>query len=348
MTRRALPVGKLPPPLLAKLLAGAPAFDARVIQGPAPGIDCAVIDLGAQLLVLKSDPITFATEEMGWYLVQVNANDIATTGAIPRWLLLTLLLPDKDTTESSVMKVVESVYQACEAMNVSVVGGHSEVTYGLDRPLAIGTMVGEVERGNLIMPDSAEPGDRVLLTKGVAIEATAILAREFGDRLEGKIGPGELGEAKDYLFNPGISVLVDAQIAVGAGKVSAMHDPTEGGLWSALWEMAEATGKSLVVNRNSFFSSQITMKICRVMSIDPYAAISSGALLLTAAPGDSGRIADALIKSGIRCADIGFVEAGPPVVWEETEKARDRAQAPRPRRDEIARLFEELTRQPAP
>jgi hydrogenase expression/formation protein HypE len=324
------------------MLAEAPSFDSRVILGPGPGIDCAVIDVGSNLLVFKSDPITFATSDIGWYLVQVNANDIATTGAVPRWLLLTLLLPEGVTTNDSALRVVRSAYEACSAMNVSVVGGHTEVTHGLDRPIAIGTLIGEVEHGRLVTPNGARVGDRVLLTKGVAIEATAIIAREFQERLSGIISPTELQVAQNFLTTPGISVLADAQLAIDAGNVTAMHDPTEGGLWSALWELAEAIGQTIVFNPDSVFVSPVTAKICRAVSIDPFAAISSGALLLTAPPVDSGLIIQALEQSAIHCADIGFVEAGPSAVWRVDQGGIDRESALRPQRDEVARLYEEM------
>jgi hydrogenase expression/formation protein HypE len=343
LTEEALPVGKLPPPLLARLLAEAPSFDPRIILGPAPGVDCAVIDVGSTLLAIKSDPITFATDDIGWYLVQVNANDIATTGAVPRWMLLTLLLPEGSTTNESATDVFRSVYEACSELKVSVVGGHSEVTHGLDRPIAAGTLIGEVERDRLVIPGGAMPGDRVLLTKGVAIEATAIIAREFSDSLSDLMTPSELNEARDYLKSPGISVVADAQIAIDAGHVTAMHDPTEGGLWSALWELSEATGHSIVVNPEHVHVSLITAKICRAMTVDPYSAISSGALLLTASPEDSTPIIEALNGSGIHCADIGYVEDGPAVVWQVSEGTGDRVRGARPQRDEIARLFEAVS-----
>src|SRR5512141_40767 len=107
-----LPLGKLPPDFLARLLAGAPIKDSRVLYGPGIGLDCAVIDLGERMLVFKSDPITFATDDIGWYAVQVNANDIATTGAAPRWMLATLLLPENATSQASVETIFSQIYQA--------------------------------------------------------------------------------------------------------------------------------------------------------------------------------------------------------------------------------------------
>jgi hydrogenase expression/formation protein HypE len=332
-----LPLGKLPPHLLTQLLAQAPITDSRVLVGPGVGFDCAVIDLGATLLVLKSDPITFATDEIGWYLVQVNANDIATTGATPRWLLVTLLLPEEQTTAALVHEISGQIYAACREIGVSVVGGHSEVTYGLERPLVVGTMIGEVAHDRLVTPTGAQPGNRLLLTKGVPIEATAILAREFAGRLTGTLSPDDLAQAREFLVNPGISVLRDAQVAMQAGRVTAMHDPTEGGLAAALWELAKASGCSLEVVQTAVPIPPLAGRICQALGLDPLAAIASGAMLLTVEAADSMAISQALQSAGIACAEIGHVAEGLPGVW--LTKEAGRRLLPRPEQDEIARAY---------
>lgn len=334
-----LPVGKLSPELLQRLLSQAPPQDPRVLIGPGIGLDCAVIDFGEKLLVLKSDPITFATDEIGWYAVQVNANDIATTGAQPRWMMATLLLPERRTQPELVERIASQVYTAAQSIGVSVIGGHTEITYGLDRPILAGTMIGEVDRENLVTPRGARPGDRLLLTKGVPIEGTAILARELPGRLSRELSPAELEQACGFLHEPGISILKDAQIATRAGRVTAMHDPTEGGLASALWELAEASCCSLIVDNARVPVPSLSARICKLLGLDPLAAIASGALLLTASPTDAPRIRQALEAEGIRCAEIGRVDSGPPAVWD-ISLARP-ALLPRPARDEIAKLFEQ-------
>ena len=313
--------------------------DERVLVGPGIGLDCAVISLDEHLLVFKSDPITFTSEELGWYLVNINANDIACTGAMPRWLLVVLLLPEGRATEVSTRSIFQEIFAACEQVGISLVGGHTEVAHGLDRPVAIGTMIGEVARENLITPRDASPGDRILLTKGVPIEGTAILAREFGDRLGDVLSDAELRRAAGFLYDPGISVLRDARLATAAGKVTAMHDPTEGGLASALWELAVASGASLVVDPDAVPVPALSARICAALGLDPLAAIASGALLMTAPSLDSAQIRAAVQAEGIRCAEIGFVEQGEPGVWRETPEGREAI--PWPERDEIARLFEE-------
>lgn len=328
-------MGKLPPDFMAQLLARAPLSDPRVLIGPGTGLDCAVIDLGDRCLVLKSDPVTFATDQIGWYAVQVNANDIATTGADPRWMLATLLLPDGKADRGMVEGIFDQLGQSCRDLGISLVGGHTEVTHGLDHPVISAALIGEVERGRLILPGGAQPGNRLLLTKGVPVEAVSLLAREFPQRLRELLSQAELDEARDYLFKPGISVVQDARLAVRAGRVTAMHDPTEGGLASALWELAEASHTRLVVDPSAMVVPLLAQRICDHLVINPLASIASGALLLACAAQDSDAICSALQTAGIPCAEIGSVEAGDPQVVKPGGML-----LPRPARDEIARLFE--------
>jgi len=301
-------------------------------------LDCAVVALDETCLVFKSDPITFATAEIGWYAVQVNANDVATTSAVPRWFILTALLPEGKTTTKTVESISQQVFDACRALGISVIGGHTEITYGLDRPILIGTMIGEVSREALITPRGASPGDRLLLTKGIPIEGTAILAREFSNRLKNVCTADEIQVASNFLYDPGISVVRDAQLAVQAGKVTAMHDPTEGGLVNALWELAEACGHTLVFNPEAVFIPPLSKKICEAFGIDPLRTIASGALLLTTISEDTGAICHALNAGGILCAEIGSVEVGPTRVLQTARQGR--GLLPRPDRDEIARILD--------
>jgi hydrogenase expression/formation protein HypE len=333
-----LPVGKLPPELLAEILSRAPISDGRVVLGPGVGLDCAVVELDDRMLVFKSDPITFTADQIGWYAVQINANDIATSGAEPLWFLATLLLPQGSTAPSAVKEIFDQVYRACAELDISVIGGHTEITYGLDRPIIVGTLVGEVAKERLVTPRGVLPGDRLLLTKGVPIEATAILARELPERLFANLSSEELEQARNFLYDPGISVVRDAQVAMRAGLVNGMHDPTEGGLYAAVWEMAEATGCSLVVDPQAVPVPELARRICQAVEIDPLGAIASGALLLASPPEQAVKIRDALDSLGIRGTEIGWVEEGPPEAWQVSGGMR--TPLPRPERDEIARLFD--------
>jgi hydrogenase expression/formation protein HypE len=335
-----LPLGKLPPELLERILKQAPLFDKRLFLGPGTGLDCAILDFGDRYLVLKSDPITFATEEIGWYLVQVNTNDIATTGAVPKWLMVTALLPEGKTTTELVETISQQVYKACQAHQISMIGGHTEITHDLDRPLLVGTLIGEVAHNKLVTPRGARPGDLILLTKGVPIEGTAILAREFPSRLAETLSADEISLARQFLHQPGISVLKEAQIAVQIGGVTAMHDPTEGGLAAALWELAKASDNSLEIDANAVPIPPLSRRICQIFGIDPLATIASGALLMTCAPNQADQIQLAIQSEAIPCAKIGTVLEGPPRVWETTPGTGHKPLV-YPPRDEIARIFEQ-------
>jgi len=333
-----LPVGKLPPDILATLLANAPSQDSRLIIGPGIGLDCAVIDMGTTLLTLKSDPITFATDEIGWYAVQVNANDIATSGAVPRWFLVTLLLPQERTSQEMLEAITQQLFNACRELGIVLVGGHTEVTADLLRPIIVGTMIGEVEKTKLITPRGAQPGNRLLLTKGVPIEGTAILAREFSDRLINILTQDELNTAANFLYDPGISVLHDTRLALVAGTVTAMHDPTEGGLACALWELAQACQYQILFDPKVVPIPSISARICHTLNIDPLSAIASGALLLTCPPEDASSIQVALQAEGIACTDIGSIAEGPTSVRQLTVTGYE--PFPYPERDAIASLFD--------
>jgi hydrogenase maturation factor len=294
--------------------------------------------MGERYLVVKSDPITFATDEIGWYVVHINANDLATMGARPRWLLMTLLLPEKKTDEAMVEEIFAQVSHACQELGVVLCGGHTEITYGLDRPIAVGLMLGEVEKADLVRTAGAQMGDDVILTKGIAIEGTAVLAREQAEVLTAQLGPELVLCGQRFLQDPGISVMHDAEIVCRTGRPHAMHDPTEGGVATGLWELAQASGQGLVVELEKIYLFPETAAFCRALDLDPLGTLASGALLVTAAPEDSSRMVDALISAGIRASVIGTVVEGPSSVW--VKSADGLTSLPVFERDELARLFE--------
>lgn len=333
-----LPVGKLPPALLSKVLAAMPTQDSSVVLGPGIGLDCAILDISGRLLVLKSEPITFATDEIGWYSIQIAANDIATTGAVPRWALLTLLLPEARTDEDLAETISHQVGTVCKQMGITVIGGHTEITYGLDRPIINTTLIGEVLPERFVSPRGIRPGNRVLLTKSVPIEAVAVLAHEKGDILEAHLEADEWAQAKNFLYEPGISVVEAARIATETVRITAMHDPTEGGLITALWELAEAGGVSIEITLDAVPIDPISRKVCELAGIDPLAALASGALIITTASEDVKTVQEALIQNGIACTEIGRVYQGPPNLFH-VQNGQSISLTP-PLRDEIARVME--------
>jgi hydrogenase expression/formation protein HypE len=336
------PLGKLPADVLARLLASVRPVDPRVLVGPGIGLDAAVIDMGDRLLVAKTDPITFATDSIGWYAVQVNANDIATTGATPRWFLATVLLPASRADVTMADNILTQIHTACAAIGASLVGGHTEITYGLDRPIVVGAMLGEVTQERLVTPSGARPGDALLLTKGIAIEGTAIMAREqdlrgFAKRLE-SLDDHFLERCRSFLIEPGISIVRDAAIATSAGHVHAMHDPTEGGLATGLYELAQASSVGLRIEASAVPVYAETLVLCRRMGLDPWGLIASGALLLAVESADAENIRRALEAQGIRAALIGRVTDEANTVL--LHAASGTRELPHFQRDEIARLFE--------
>lgn len=338
MTAR-LPVGKLPADLLAKLIARYATPDPRVLLGPGTGRDAAVIDMGERCLVAKTDPVTFASDEIGWYAVHVNANDIACCGAAPRWFLATVLLPEHGTDAAFAESIFRQMARACDALGVVLCGGHTEITHGLERPIVVGQMLGEVGRDEWVSAAGVRVGDALVLTKGIAIEGTALMAREKAPELAGVLGPEELRRCADLLHVPGISVVRDAQIALAAGGVHGLHDPTEGGLATGLWELAQAARVGLRVAREQIPVLPECAAMCRHFGLDPVGLIGSGALLIAVDPARAEAMVARLRAQAIPASVIGEVVP-------EREgcqmRAADGALQPLPTfpRDEISRLFD--------
>ena len=333
------PPGKLPPELLQRLLEKYALADPRVVVGPRIGEDAAVIEGKDRHLVVKTDPITFVAEDIGWYLIHINANDLATCGARPQWFLATLLLPEGNTSSASAEKIFNQISQACQSLGISWVGGHTEITLGLDRPIAIGCMLGEVEKDKLVTTAGAQVGDDIILSKGIAIEATSIIAREQGDLLR-KRGYEEefLRRCRDFLYHPGISIAREASVATEVASIHSMHDPTEGGLASGLLELAWAAGVGLRVDLGQVRVYPETQTLCREFSLDPLGLIASGALLLTLSPEQTPELLGSFAREGIEAWRIG--EITPEKEGIKARDAKGERDLPRFERDEIVRIFE--------
>ena len=261
---KGLPLGKLNFDILERLLEKYPGvLDERLVVGPRVGEDAAVIDFPDRYLIAKTDPITFAMDEIGWYAVHINANDIAIRGARPRWFQSAILLPKERATEGLVEEIFGQISRACRDLGVTIVGGHTEISPGLDRPIVVGSMFGEVTKEKLVTTSGARPGDEILLTKGIVIEGTAIIAREFGARLK-KLGmtAGEINRCRKFLDN--ISIITEAKIAAATAGTSAMHDITEGGLATALEELSAAGGHSIRVDADNILCG-LTCKLAVIL-----------------------------------------------------------------------------------
>ena len=303
-----LPAGKLPAPLLEKLLTRFAPSDPRIIVGPRMGEDAAVFDFGDRYLVAKTDPITFATSEIGWYAVNVNANDVAVMGAQPRWFLATVLLPAGQATPELAEAIFAQMYNACAALGVSLAGGHTEITVNLDRPIISGTMLGEVLPAGLITTAGARPGDSVMLVKPVPIEGGALIALERASVLRERGYPEEfIMRAQRLLHDPGISVVAPALLAAANAFVHAMHDPTEGGVLTGLLEIARAAGVGLTVDLDAIPLLPEGLALCREFGLDPLGTLASGALLLTVGDQAALELGEEFAAAGYPSAVIGRV-----------------------------------------
>lgn len=321
-------IGKVTPDNLREHVftkTGAP--DDSVLVGPRYGEDTAAIDLGDRTLVVNSDPISLATERIGTLGVHVACNDVAASGADPRWLTAVLFLHNDDP--GLLDEITDQLDAGARAAGVAIVGGHSEYAQERSRPLLSLTCLGVTDR--YIPTGGAESGDTVILTKGAAIEGTAILATDFRDRLEGTVPPATIDRATEFFDE--ISVVREAQIL--REVATGLHDPTEGGLIDGLLELAAASGVGLDIDREAIPIREETMTLCEALDIDPLRIFGSGALVATVPTAERDRMLDALAEAGIAASAIGTVEAAEePVLRLDGEAIRS------PVRDGLYELWE--------
>ncbi len=298
---------KLKPDILIKhVLSRIGLRDRSVIGGPSIGEDAAVIDLGdGRALVVHVDPITGAVEYLGWLAVNIACNDVAVAGAKPRWLLQVLYLPEGTSVEV-LNKITLQVDSAARELETMVVGGHSEYTPGIERPLISMTAIGLTEIDKLVRTSGAKPGDKILMTKTAGIEGTAILSSDFREDLLKRGVSGEvLEKCEEYIWM--ISVVKEALALASRRITSSMHDPTEGGVLGGLAEIAYSSKKSLEVWEERIPVSRETRIICNVLNIDPLKMISSGVLIATVPENLVDEALRVLGEIGVKATIIGEV-----------------------------------------
>lgn len=343
-----LPAGKLPNELLARFLGELNIHDPSLLISPSVGEDiAAVLVEGDEILVLKSDPVTFATDAISHYAVTVNVNDIATCGATPRWLLTSLLFP-LGTSAAQIRQVMIEIERLSRQYGLILCGGHTEITDAVNRPVVVGQVAGTVSRSRLIDKRKMTEGDRIISTKAVAVEGTCIIAREFPAKLEALgMTRSEIERCQQFLTSPGISIVKEAQIASNSGRVTAMHDITEGGIATAIEELSAAGKHRIRVHLDEIPVWQETKKICRLLNLNPLGLIGSGSLLITCESSYSEQLAHMIREAGIEATCIGEV-LGPGAGVEATSHKQKGAIAwPHFEADEIARLFHEMAGGPS-
>jgi hydrogenase expression/formation protein HypE len=325
-----LPIGKLPPDLLRSLVLnrlGTPRPETRVRAQV--GIDAAAValDESGWLCVVKSDPITTASAGAGRLAVIVVCNDLAVMGAEPVGVLATLLFP-AGTRPSAIAALAGQIDAAARELGVEVLGGHTEIAPSVSTALVVMSGIGRARADGLVTAAGARPGDALLLTRAAGLEGTSILATDFAAALEGRVDANVLEEARRYAAET--SVVSDALRAAELG-VTAMHDPTEGGVLGALWEMAEASGVGFRVAAESIPVRPATRLICGALDVDPLRLIASGALLIACR--DPAPLMDALPTA----ARIGEITPGQRLL---VQPDRSEVEIGPPTRDELYRLLE--------
>lgn len=330
-----LEVGKLPNDFLARLLSELPPPPPEIRLGPAVGEDACAIEIAGGTLVAATDPITLTASELGLMSVVVNANDVAVTGARPRWFLSVILVPP-GTSDCAIRDVFATMTRTLSRIGAYLVGGHTEITPAVTQPIVIGQMLGLAEAGAVVATGGARPGDIVVQVGPAPIEGAAVLARERAAQL-GAVDPLVLETARGALERPGISVVEPALLAARLGA-TALHDPTEGGLAAGLHELARASGIGIRVDRDAVLWFEPGAIVCRALGANPWATLASGTLLAAfAAPFG----AESFTAVGYPAAVIGRAEVGAGVYDSEGQSI------PWPRRDEVVSVREPMPRRPA-
>ncbi len=297
------PLGKVHPEVLKRtVFRHLGAKSSAVILGPSEGEDAAILRVGGELLAIHCDPISGAYSNIGLIALNIATNDIATRGVKPSWIISCIMLP-QGSDENVLNEICTQMGDAAKKLGVSIVGGHSEVTPGLDHPLVMVTAFGVAEDGRYVTSSGAKPGSKIILSKSVGIEGTAILAADRGELLSARFGEKFVEEAKTYFDR--LSILKEALTAFAYGGVLAMHDPTEGGVAGGLNEVADASRIGFRVYEDKIVIGRETSEICRFFAVDPLKLISSGALLIVVSPEKAEGIVKQLEKENIRASIIG-------------------------------------------
>jgi len=296
-------IGKIPNSLLKRIvLSQLGVGDPDVLVGPGIGEDAAIISHGGGELAFKSDPITGSVEEVGILAVYVNANDIASRGAVPRWFLGCILLPP-GSSESDLDRICRQIDSAAKELRIAVVGGHTEVTDGTTRPIVVGSMIGVVKNSRFITTGGSSPGDLVYMTKAAGIEGTVILSSD--PRIEKSLGEVFVRKCKSML--PKVNVVSECMLLADQEGVTSMHDVTEGGILGCAWEIAEASSSGIFIDLSCVRVLDETWSLCSELGLDPFRLIGSGAVLFTVRAGSEALVEASLSKAGIQYSRIGVI-----------------------------------------
>jgi len=300
----------------------------EVIVKPQNGVDTGAIDLGnGKVLVVKSDPVfivpQFGFKKAAWFAVHILASDVMTSGIPPRYALIDLNLPPK-ITEEQFKEMWIGIHEALEEINVMVVGGHTGVYEGTDFPMVGGfVMMGIGDKEKLGMPSKVRVGDDVIITKGPAIEATALLVNLYPDYFKQRLSKEIFEEAYNMYWK--MSCWKDGLIASQIG-IHLMHDATEGGVWNALDEVASVTNKGIVIYEDRLFINRAVKEVTYLVNIDPWISISEGTMIIITDKGEE--VVKALRKEGIEAGIVGKVTEGKGVTLVKKDSSKVKIESP--------------------
>ena len=307
-----LPVGKLDTDLLKEtVFSHILHLRPEVLVRPGVGEDCATIDFGQYECVMSTDPITAAISEIGRLAIHITCNDIASNGVEPLGIMLAMMLPI-GTTVGEIETIMTQAQEVASSLGVEIIGGHTEITPAVNRPVIVSTALGRTLAGGSQKAENMRPGDVILMTKQAGLEGTGIIASDFADQLSAVLTEEEIAEAKGYMNM--VSVVKEG-VAAGNMGTAGMHDITEGGVLGAVWELSEIAGVGVELEADKIPVSDVTRKICDHFGINYLRLISSGCMMIIVHPDREQAVMEAIHAVGVDVTRIGHVmEHGAPRV----------------------------------
>jgi len=309
-------IGKISPEIFREIIfPRLGAKNDKVLVGPQHGVDVGIAEIGGKAVSFTTDPVfivpQYGIERAAWFAIHIIASDSVTSGLRPKFLSIDLNLP-MEMTKNELETMWTVMHRECEKLGVNVITGHTARYEGCHYPMVGGaTMVGVGELSEYVTPRFAITGDKVIITKGPAIEACGIFAAMFPGLIAEKYGADFARKAEGLFYQ--MSVVEDALTAVSVGVrdngVSSMHDATECGIWGGLYEVAQAAGLGARIEKDKIVVAEGVPEICQLFGIDPYAAISEGSLIITCREYKADAVVAALAGKGIRSSIVGKLTA---------------------------------------
>jgi len=324
-------IGKISPEIFNELIY--PRLGAksdRVLVGPQHGVDVGIAEIGGKAISFTCDPVfivpEYGWERAAWFAIHIIASDSVTSGLKPRFLSIDLNLPMAMTKEQ-LETMWDTMHRECERLGISVITGHTARYENCNYPMVGGaTMVGIGEQDEYVTPRMARAGDKIIITKGPAIESTGIFATMFPQLIEKQFGRDFSQRAQQIFYQ--MSVVEDAITATSVGVrengVTAMHDATECGIWGGLYELAQAADLGARITKEAIVIEDCVIEICRHFDIDPYASISEGTLIIACREHRANDVTRALTMKGIKASVVGeLTEPAKGMILVEGGKERD-------------------------